>query len=247
MTPAGLAFGREAWDASGAFLPMKKLLLVLVLLTVSLARADDAPALELRGVLATGAGTRFCLSTTGGGHASAWLSVGEAFEGWKLAEFRDKENVLILRRDNGTEVKLSLASSRVATADVKATLADAEEVFRKMNFEQMFAKILDQQKQNQLAMMKKMIPAGGRNGVTAADMADVQKKAMDVMFEALDPEQMKNDLMRIYSEVFTKDELRGLADFYGTATGTAMMAAATPAIGMAASVAIVWASSSWGG
>jgi len=44
------------------------------------------------------------------------------------------------------------------------------------------------------------------------------------MFAELKPESMRADFVKAYSDVFTKDELAGLADFYGTPAGQAMTA-----------------------
>jgi len=44
----------------------------------------------------------------------------------------------------------------------------------------------------------------------------LQTKIMDVIFAELKPESMRADFVKAYSEVFTKDELSGLADFYST-------------------------------
>ena len=183
------------------------------------APANDAPP-ELRGVLISGADQRFAL-TLPGGASTSWTSIGGSFEGWKLASYNQADGTLVVKKD-GQDVSIKLAASKVGAADTKATVADAEEVFRKMNFDEMLGKILDQQRKASLNMIKQMFARGTPKGVSQEDMMALQTKIMDVMFAELKPESMRADFAKIYSDVFTKDELAGLADFYGTPAGQAM-------------------------
>ena len=52
----------------------------------------------------------------------------------------------------------------------------------------------------------------------------LQSKIMDAIFAELKPESMRADIAKAYSDVFTKDELAGMADFYGTPAGQALTA-----------------------
>ena len=185
------------------------------------APANDAPP-ELRGVLISGADQRFAL-TLPGGASTAWTSIGGSFEGWKLASYNQADGTLVLNK-NGQDVSIQLASSKVGAADTKATIADAEEVFRKMNFDEMLGKILEQTKKSQLNMMRQALARNPPKGVSQEDIQALQAKIMDVMFAELKPETMRADFVKAYSDVFTKDELSGLADFYGTPAGQAMTA-----------------------
>jgi hypothetical protein len=187
------------------------------------ADADDAPP-ELRGVLMLGKTQRFALSTPGGAQ-TGWVSVGESFNDWVLVEFRQKDDVVVLRKGERT-VEVSLAASTVQAGDNKATIEDAEEVMQKMNFEKMFAKIMEQQKANALKMSKQMVAQmqgqAGQPEIDPEEFAAFQSRILDVVWTAMNPEQMQADMTAIYSEVFTKAELRGMADFYGTPAGIAM-------------------------
>jgi hypothetical protein len=183
------------------------------------APANDATP-ELRGVLISGADQRFALTLPGGAN-TAWTSLGGSFEGWKLASYNQADGTLVVKKD-GRDVSIKLASSKVGAADTKATIADAEEVFRKMNFDEMLGKVLDQQKKASLNMIRQMFARGTPKGVSQEDMMALQTKIMDVMFAELKPESLRADLAKVYSDVFTKDELAGLADFYGTPAGQAM-------------------------
>ena len=182
--------------------------------------AADAPLHELRGVLATGTERRFALSEPGG-ESTAWVTVGQQFAGWKLKAYRPADDVLVLTRD-GRDFDLKLSAGTVGQVDAtKATLADAEEMLGKMKFEEMLGKILEQQKQAMVGMTQKM--TGNMKGVDAAEMAAFRSKMMDTMFSELSPEAMRGDMAKIYSETFTKSELKGLSDFYGTEAGRAMI------------------------
>ncbi|HTJ78077.1 MAG TPA: DUF2059 domain-containing protein [Rariglobus sp.] len=201
---------------------MNTLLRVIVLaglLGVATMRAAESAVPELRGMLATGADRRFALSVPGD-NQTAWVAVGDNFAGWKLSAYRASEDTLVLNKD-GKEVLLKLSASKIAVADTKATLADAEAVLNKMKFEDMFGKMLEQQKRSMVGMMKKM--TGDMKGVNPEDFAAYQSKVMDTMYATMKPEEMKADFARIYSDVFTKEELQGLADFYGTPAGVAMI------------------------
>mgnify|MGYP001556360294 CR=1 FL=1 len=196
--------------------------------SVAVLAADPTPAApeaapELRGVLIAGGTRQFSLVAPGRG-TSAWVKVGQDFAGWELTEFKPAEESLVLKKDGRTLV-LKLANSTVTEAPVaaaKATLADAEEVFRKMDFDRMMTRIVDQQKATMAALTRKMA-AGAPAGVDVEAREAFQKKTMDVLFDAMDLPGMKNDMVKVYSEIFSKDELRGLSDFYGTPAGQAMV------------------------
>jgi len=192
--------------------------LVTLFCAVTLRAAEPAVP-ELRGMLATGSDRKFALATPGGDQP-AWVSVGDSFAGWKLSAYHPAEDALVLARD-GKEVLLKLSASTVGVSVEKATLADAEAVLNKMKFEAMIGKMLEQQKQAMLGMTKKMM--GNAKGVDQADYEAFQAKMMDAMYESMKPDELKTDFARIYSEVFTKGELQGLANFYDSATGQAMI------------------------
>lgn len=195
-----------------------KLVCMVLLFAGTLRAAESAPP-ELRGMLATGADRRFALAIPGSDQ-TAWVAVGGNFAGWKLSAYRPADDVLVLSKD-GRELLLKLSSSKVGVADEKGTLADAEAVIGKMKLETMIAKMLEQQKKGMLAMTKKM--AGNSKGVNQAEFDAYQAKVMDAMYDAMKPEELKADFSKIYSEVFTKSELQGLADFYDTPAGQAMI------------------------
>ena len=199
---------------------MKKTLFVLALLWGATGWAAEAAPLLFKAMLVMGQEKMFSLATDGG-TSSQWVRVGGEFEGYTVLRYVEAESTLVLGRD-GQEMKLRLATAKIGdAAPTKATLADAEDVLRKMNFEKMMSRIMDQQKQSVIAMTRQM---GGRGmpGVSSDEMAGFQKKALDVIWAEMKPETMAADMAKVYSEVFTKDELRGLGEFYDTPIGQAL-------------------------
>ncbi|MBI5381207.1 MAG: DUF2059 domain-containing protein [Opitutae bacterium] len=180
----------------------------------------DAPP-EFRGVLIIGTDQRFALSLPNGSRTD-WVTVGASFEGWQVVAYRQAEDSLVVKKA-GKELTLKLATSHVGQTVAKATIADAEDVMRKMNFDSMLDKILTQQKQASLTMMKRMVSGASGRGAAPEDVAALQQKVMDVMFSQMNAESLRGDFARIYSEVFTKDELRSMGEFYGTPLGQTMI------------------------
>ncbi len=201
-------------------------LALALLLTATMAVAADpaAPATsskpELRGVMDLGSGKQFLLASAGGA-TSSWEKLGDTFGDWKVADYREKDRTLVLSQGDGTVLELALAASPAGVADVKATLADAENVLRKMNFDKLIGKMIEQQKLGMAAMTQRMAAGGNMKGVDPQAFADYQKKVMDLVMSALDPKQMEADAASIYSNVFTKEQLDGLADFYDSSAGQA--------------------------
>lgn len=196
--------------------------LSLLLFTASVALAADTVTTtvpELRGMLMAGTDRHFALASAAGG--TAWVAIGETFDGWKVTDYRQADESLVLTK-GGRQEAVKLASSVITSAsDTKATLADAEDVLRKMNFSQMMSRMIEQQKKSIPAMMKQMTAQMGDIGASADDMAAFQSKLMDVMFAEMNPDSMQADVAQIYSQVYTKEELQAQADFYSTTAGQA--------------------------
>lgn len=182
----------------------------------------DAPP-ELRGMLVIGADRRFTL-TTPGGTQSGWAAIGESFNDWLLVEFREADQVLVVRKE-GVTVEVPLATSKIVAkdADKKATLAQAEALMKRMNFESMFERMIEQQKKMAVSMTRQMVAKNPEPGVSADDMAAFQARVMDIMWAEMNPEQMQADMAKAYADVFTPAELQGMAEFYATPAGIAML------------------------
>lgn len=205
------------------------ILAVFALIAASTFAADSAPP-EFRGVLSIGGARRFALAVPGG--TQAWVGVGESFEGWALADYDVASDTLTLRKD-GRQVSLGLSTSVLGVnaaaagttvapgAGTKATLADAEEMLGKMRFEQMMAKVLEQQKKSAAALVRQM---AAQAGADASDEATAfQARLLDTMFAELNADALRGDIARAYSETFTKEELQSLASFYASPAGQVMV------------------------
>lgn len=200
---------------------MKLKLLAVAALTAAVAFAADTVPLTFNAVLNMGKEKRFGIATEGGAH-SGWVAVGDSFEGYKVTGFDDAAQSLVLEKD-GQAYKLHMSGRGVQTlTNSKATLADATNVINKMKFEEMIAKTIDQQKAAVANMSKQMLSQMGGK-VSPEDFAAFQKRIVEAMWEEMKPEDLKNEVARIYSEVFTKEELQGMADFYSTPAGMALI------------------------
>ncbi len=196
-----------------------RVLILLLALTIPGARAADGGSPpELRGMLAAGGERRFALATVGSDQ-TGWVAVGETFAGWKVAEYHAADDSIVLSRD-GKQVTVHLSSSVIGTTETApatpATLADAEDVLNKMKFGQMMTQA---RMQSMFDMIKKM---GGGKALTP-DQQAAQSKVMEAMAAAMNSDEVRAGVAQAYSEVFTADELHGLADFYGTPTGQALI------------------------
>jgi hypothetical protein len=80
-------------------------------------------------------------------------------------------------------------------------------------------KTLGAQQKMMAANMEKQL--GGK--VDPEDMAAFQKKMLSSMIEAMNPEQMKKDMVQIYADNFTKEELSAMAAFNSTPAGKSMI------------------------
>jgi hypothetical protein len=187
----------------------------------SAAPASGKP--ELRGVMDLGSGQRFLLLLPGGS-SSNWAKVGDTVGAWKVADYHENDRTLVLKQDDGTELDLSLAADPVKEGDVPATLADAKALMQKMNFGDMMTRILAQQRQAISAIMKQQMLRRGMSADDAAAAVAKQSQAMDAFWKAMDMNSLQDDIAGAYSQVFTKDELGGIADFYDTAAGQALLA-----------------------
>jgi len=178
---------------------------------------------EFRGMLTTSQERRFLLSTPGATH-SEWSTIGDSFQEWKLADYEEATGTLLLRKPGGSELKLTLAGNHIAGTDAKATIADAQRVLSKIHFNEMIDKMLEQQRKAMAQMMAQQRKGKLPPGVTAEEMAAFQQKVLDKLMSGIKGSDLQQEVATIYSNVFTPDELNGLADFYDTSTGQMLIA-----------------------
>jgi len=179
----------------------------------------------LHGLIASGDNVRFLLTTPGEG-SGKWYSIGDSAGDWKLASYRDKDGVLVLHRADGAgaDVELSLVHAHADAVDNQATLEQAKAMLQKMNFGAMMNKVMDQQKQAMMALMRQGLAKQGLSGAAMDAAIAKQTKAMDAIYGALDFNSMEGDIAKVYSDVFTSDELNAISDFYSTPAGQSMLA-----------------------
>ncbi len=200
---------------------MKLKTFMFAMLTVAAAIAAETvsgPGVIFNAVLTSGKSRLFALSTPGGG-STAWLELGADYKGYVIKEFDESDQSLVLEKD-GKREKVRLASASIKEVETKATLADAQAVIEKMHFEDLMGKMVEQQKKGAMDMIRRM----GGGGARTAEHEAFQNKIVDIMMTALDPAEMKKDMTRIYAEVFSKEELRALGEFYGTPAGQSFIA-----------------------
>jgi hypothetical protein len=187
------------------------------------ASASGSGKPEFRGILTTSKERRFLLSTPGAAH-SDWSTIGDSFQEWKLADYDEATGTLLLQKPGGPELKLTLAGNHIAGADVKATIADAQRVLSKMHFNEMIDKMLEQQRRAIAQMMAQQRKGKLPPGTTPEEMAAFQQKVLDKLMSGIKGSDLQQDVATIYTNVFTPDELNGLADFYDTSTGQMLIA-----------------------
>ena len=202
---------------------LKSLLVASLFATCAALAAESAPV-TFTGVLSVGKELRFGLVNEGAAR-SAWVKLGGEFDGYTLKSYDAAKHVLTLEREGKTSL-IELADEKftgaAATAATKASLADAQAVIDQMQFEKMIEKSMEGQKKMMEGMAKQMAArAGGK--VSAEDISEHQKRVMDVMIEAMNPAQMKQDMAKIYSEMFSKEELASIGAFNSTPAGKAMI------------------------
>lgn len=199
---------------------MKLRLILLALVSAVAVRAADALPL-FNATLTMGKEHRFVL-VDGHGKTSSFLALGESFAGYKLKSYDVKEGALELEKEGRvSRVKLvaDAATVNAPAAKIPATIADAEVVLNKMKFEEMMERAMQGQKKMLAAQFEKMSTQMAAGGANPAEVAAFQKKITDEVFGVLDPKVLKNDVSKIYSEVFSKQELDQISAFYTTPLG----------------------------
>lgn len=204
---------------------MKKLIVCLFAVALA-AAARAAEALPVfNAILAMGKDQRFVLVSPTG-KASTFLKLGESFDGYVLKSYEPKTSTLTVERDGKTTNLTLAADAAVANgpaAPTPATYADAAAVLGKMHFDEMMERIASRQtKAVGVSIEQSVSRMASIPGVEKEQLTALQKKMTDEIAKVFDPQQMKTDVTKIYSEIFTKEELDGLGAFYSTPLGETM-------------------------
>jgi hypothetical protein len=206
-----------------------RIALFAFLFAVSLQAADSVPLFNA--TLSMGKEHRFVL-VDGLGKTSSFLALGEVFAGYKLKNYDPKIGVLELERDGRVYRVTLVADAAVKDAPpppIPATIADAEAVLNKMHFEEMMERALAQQKKMMAGQFQQLAARMTAQGVDPAEAAEFQRKLSDEVLTVLDAKRLKTDVTKIYSEVFTKQELDQLGAFFTTPLGE-MLSAKQPEV-----------------
>jgi hypothetical protein len=204
---------------------MKLRLLILALASTLVLHAAD-PLPVFNATLTVGKEHRFILIS--GSKTSPFLKLGDAFEGYTLKAFDAKTSTLDLEREGKTSHVTLAADASVengpaaSTAPVHATIADAAALMNKMHLDDVLQRTVDMQRKaigNSVSGIGKNFP-----NASPEDVAAFQQKVMDMVNSSLDPVKMKDDITRIYSETFSKDEVDQISAFYDTPIGQVMLA-----------------------
>lgn len=195
-------------------------LCVAALTATAVFAADALPVFNA--TLTVGKESRFVLLDSTG-KASSWLSLGESFAGYTLKSYDAKTSTLELEKD-GKVSKIAIAADAAmgvgGAAATKATVAEASAVLEAMNFEKMMDQTLAGVRKQQAGMMNQMLSRMGP--ISDEDRDDViafQQRVMETMMSGFSAAEMKDDIAKAYSEIFTKEQLQGLASFYASPLG----------------------------
>ncbi|MCX6955540.1 MAG: DUF2059 domain-containing protein [Verrucomicrobia bacterium] len=207
---------------------MKLRLFLLCLITAaSLRAADGLP--QFNALMTMGKDHRFVLVSEAG-KASPWLRVGAVFEGYTIKGYDTASGGLDLERDGKvTRVMImsdaaTQSSGPASLPSTPATLAEAEEVLRVMHFDEMMSKILDQQKKAISGNMQKMSAQMKMPEEDRERFLKLQQKIIDETMESAMGPELKGEVAKIYSEVFSREELAAQGAFYSTPAGQSMVA-----------------------
>lgn len=166
---------------------------------------------ELRGVLAEGRGKRFGLFIPGSGQ-TGWATLGQTVGGWKLKEYRAADEVLVLAKGDREEI-LRLSENVVGVYHA-GTPADAKALLEAMKYER---RIRERDWLKNLP--KLMLINHGLPNPSAEQLAEF-KQEMDRIF---DHGKMQALVANAIGEVYTQEELKAQAAFFGSEAGQAAL------------------------
>lgn len=196
--------------------------LIVFFFGISLSYAEEATEkLQLRGILDLGSGPVFSLSNQAG--SSNWLKIGQNFKGHKLVEY-DKEQQLLTLNDGDADYTLTLANAEESTAGTTDDrLAEASRIMQVMNFEKMMDDTMKAQMEATAKMMADQMMKANPNAAADQELIDYQSKVITQMFDGMDWEPIKKSMIELYAEVYTQDQLAGIANFYTSPAGKATL------------------------
>ncbi|WOO42472.1 DUF2059 domain-containing protein [Rubellicoccus peritrichatus] len=187
------------------------------------AEKPEDSGIVLRGVLDMGSKKLFSVSTPGGS-SKDWVELGGGFREYELVSYDPETQMLTVVRD-GEELKVPMAGATEVNASaeeisMEERVAEARRIMDIINFEETLDKTLEAQMKGMTNVMRQQMQQAGGND---EELVNFQMKAMEEMFADMDWGTIKDGLIEVYAEVFTKDELTGIVDFYATPSGQASL------------------------
>ena len=92
-----------------------------------------------------------------------------------------------------------------------------------MRFRDTMMKVLDARKEG-LARMVDQSATKAPGGASPEDIADYKKRMMEAWSTEMSPDGTLQDMIKVYAELFTADDLKVMAEFYQTPAGQALVA-----------------------
>ncbi|MEM9227505.1 MAG: DUF2059 domain-containing protein [Verrucomicrobiota bacterium] len=195
------------------------LIIVFACLCPVLYSADQSDKPIFRAILDMGEVKTFSLSDDSG-QQNAWVKPGDTFMGWEITRY-DRETRQLSVTQGDTTAQLSIVAQSAETGAEPGTLAEAAEVFRLMQFDEMMQSTMDAQRKATKDMMRQQMAQSG--AAIDEELLDIQASAVDDAFELVDWPKMKESMIQVYADNFSSNELQAFASFYSTPAGKAMI------------------------
>lgn len=202
-----------------------KLLSLLLALAASVSVMAETTPVYFRSFLNLGDALHFSVST-GDGAKTAWVGVGDSFNGYEVIRFEPAEKVLVLRKDE-KEIRIGLAAARVAKEKEATSQVEGAKLILAKNFEDMVTNEFESYVTSQKDMMNQMFAQKIAESTNEKEKA--LYKRIGEGFGDLDLSDIRKSMAQSYEETFTPEELSGLVDFYSKPGGQTEDFLATPA------------------
>jgi hypothetical protein len=117
------------------------------------------------------------------------------------------------------------APEKVVAPAVQAdAVVAADAVLKALHYDEMMSKGMNQQKQAALAYIRQTVTKLKLSGTSPQDLEAFEQKALDAAWAGLKPEDIHANAVRVYGEIFTADELKAMANFFGSPVGQSVTA-----------------------
>jgi uncharacterized protein len=184
---------------------------------------DIHTGLIFRGFLIEGAQLFAHFSDRSGATAAKWLAPGDRYMGYGFKGLSKERTGAVMERDGTvfeiplevSPAELAVSAERPAEApqDIKLNAEAVERLFMQLQLDQMIERTMRKQREVLGMQLDKLKQATGQ-----------KKEVSDAIDQALSWEAIKGDLIHVYSNNYTAEELRGISEFYSSPVGKALLA-----------------------